>query len=233
MRTVTFLFLLYLQLPCSFKSCLARDFLNAGQNITGTTSVLVSAGQRFVLGFFSPAGNPTQTYLGIWYNQSQSFSSEQPPTVVWVANRDKPILNSHVGVFQIADDGNIVVKVKDGSSSKTYYYWSSELEGSSSRNRTVKLMDSGNLVLFHNNQNIWQSFQHPTDTFLPGMKMDTNMELTSWRGDSDPGTGNFTFKIKSETAEDNPPYIILNNNELYWERPESSEQNRLESRFTV
>ncbi|MED6149198.1 hypothetical protein PIB30_060183 [Stylosanthes scabra] len=223
MRTVAFFFLFCLQLPCTFKSCLARDFLNAGQNITGTTSVLVSGGQRFVLGFFSPAGNPTETYLGIWYNQSQSFSSEPPPTVVWVANRDKPILNSHnLGVFQIADDGNLVVKVKDGTSSISYY-WSSELEGSSSRNRTVKLMDSGNLVLFQNDQNMWQSFQHPTDTFLPGMKMETNMELTSWRGDSDPGTGKFTFKIMSQTEEDNPPYIILNNSKLYWE---SSRENR-------
>ncbi|XLU26369.1 hypothetical protein S245_062435, partial [Arachis hypogaea] len=229
MRTITFLFLFYLQLPCSFKSCLARDFLNPGQNITGTTSVLVSAGQRFVLGFFSPAGNPTETYLGIWYYQSQTFSSELP-TVVWVANRDKPILNSHVGVFQIAGDGNLVVKDKDGSSSKSYY-WSSELEGSSSRNRTVKLMDSGNLVLFQNDENIWQSFQHPTDTFLPGMKMDTTMELTCWSGDSDPRPGNFTFKIMSQTAGDNPRYIILKNNKLYWESSGQNEDLNPDSEF--
>ncbi|XP_016169758.2 uncharacterized protein LOC107612581 [Arachis ipaensis] len=210
-------------------SCLARDFLNPGQNITGTTSVLVSAGQRFVLGFFSPAGNPTETYLGIWYYQSQTFSSELP-TVVWVANRDKPILNSHVGVFQIAGDGNLVVKDKDGSSSKSYY-WSSELEGSSSRNRTVKLMDSGNLVLFQNDENIWQSFQHPTDTFLPGMKMDTTMELTCWSGDSDPRPGNFTFKIMSQTAGDNPRYIILKNNKLYWESSGQNEDLNPDSEF--
>jgi hypothetical protein len=61
-------------------------------------------------------------------------------------------------------------------------------------------MDSGNLVLRDDQlaTSLWESFQNPTDTFLPGMKMDENLMLTSWIGDGDPGIGNFTFKQDQE-----------------------------------
>ncbi|RDX61144.1 G-type lectin S-receptor-like serine/threonine-protein kinase, partial [Mucuna pruriens] len=47
---------------------------------------------------------------------------------------------------------------------------------SSSTNTTVKLLDSGNLVLIGTSC-LWQSFQNPTDTFLPGMKMDAKFNV--------------------------------------------------------
>ncbi|CAB4274302.1 unnamed protein product [Prunus armeniaca] len=60
-------------------------------------------------------------------------------------------------------------------------------------------MDSGNLVLFRDgDDDLWQSFQNATDTFIPGMVMDTNIELTSWRDQDDPGIGRFTFKLDQE-----------------------------------
>ncbi|KAJ0780282.1 putative non-specific serine/threonine protein kinase [Helianthus annuus] len=48
--------------------------------------------------------------------------------------------------------------------------WSSNT--TSSGNATAKLDDSGNLVVIdgHNKSILWQSFDYPTDTFLPGMK---------------------------------------------------------------
>jgi hypothetical protein len=76
-------------------------------------------------------------------------------------------------------------------------------------------MDSGNLVLLDDrNLKLWQSFENPSDTFLLGMKMDTNLKLTSWKSADDPGSGNFTFKM-----EDNR-FIILNRSEIYWESEE-------------
>ncbi|KAI4334054.1 hypothetical protein L6164_018791 [Bauhinia variegata] len=192
--------------------CLSGDTLKAGEKVSENGSTLVSVGQIFELGFFSPPGNST-IYLGIWYH------GVEPQTVVWVANRDNPVIDS-MGVFQIAEDGNLKVLDNDGRD-----YWSSELEGSSTSNRTVKLMDSGNLVLidYQSNLNLWQSFEHPTDTFLPGMKMDSNLELTSWRSSSDPGSGDFTFK-QGPTGGSN--YIISRNpGQLYWESGITSEIN--------
>ncbi|KAJ1394461.1 putative serine/threonine-protein kinase [Sesbania bispinosa] len=201
------LFSLLCWLLCS-QLCSAGDTLKSGKNITQYSENLVSAGNKFELGFFSlPIGSDSTSakkYLGIWYHNLE------PQTVVWVANRDRPVEGSS-GVFQIAEDGNVVVA--DASQN----YWSSGLEESSSRNRTVKLLDSGNLVLMDDDHSgmsyLWQSFLHPTDTFLPGMKMDANATLTSWKNDNDPGTGSFTFRLARKRWQ----YRVYNNSQLYLE----------------
>ncbi|KAJ1424811.1 S-locus glycoprotein domain [Sesbania bispinosa] len=56
------------------------------------------------------------------------------------------------------------------------------------------------------------SFQNPTNTFLPGMKMDANTTLTSWRNDNDPGTRSFTFKLRKRSH-----YRVYNQSQLYLE----------------
>lgn len=48
----------------------------------------------------------------------------------------------------------------------------------------MKLMDSGNLIVSPEDQEnhsvkiLWQSFASPTNTFLPGMKMDETIALS-------------------------------------------------------
>lgn len=209
------LFSLYAWLLCfSPPACLAVDTLNAGQNITDIDqigNILVSTGRKFELGFFSGGSG---RYLGIWYHR------QVPQTVVWVANRDSPVAAGSTGVFEIAEDGNLVVMDTSGTKRR---YWSTKLKGSSSsssRNRTVKLMDSGNLVLLDEMKvKLWESFEHPTDTFLLGMKMDRNMKLTSWRNLRDPGSGNFTFKM-DQTGNNNDRFAILEQGQLRWESEE-------------
>ena len=186
--------------------CYAIDTLKHGEEITNDGGTLVSNGGKFELGFFNPirSSSPTshKKFVGIWYNHDQQ-------TVVWVANRDSQ-LNGSVGTFGIAEDGNL--KVWDGTGN---VYWSTGVENSSSTNRTVKLMDSGNLVLRDDllATNLWESFQNPTDTFLPGMKMDDNLILTSWIGDGDPGTGQFKFK---QDLDGEGFYAILKKRDDYW-----------------
>ncbi|CAL5335854.1 unnamed protein product [Camellia sinensis] len=74
-----------------------------GQSITASNTI-VSAGNRFELGFFNPGkGSSTMNYyLGIWYKSI----SEQ--TVVWVANRDYSFTDSSVALL-ISADGNLVI----------------------------------------------------------------------------------------------------------------------------
>ncbi|KAF5475544.1 hypothetical protein F2P56_007341 [Juglans regia] len=67
----------------------------------------------------------------------------------------------------------------------------------------ARLLDTGNLVLVHPETQslIWQSFDFPTDTLLPFMKLGLdrrtglNRFLTSWKSKDDPGTGNCTLAI--------------------------------------
>ncbi|KAK4255412.1 hypothetical protein QN277_008415 [Acacia crassicarpa] len=212
MRIMIALVLFYAFLLCLPLSCLARprDTLKMGEKLLDGedgSGNLVTTGQKllqFELGFFSPSGSPKR-YLGIWYHE------KDPQTVVWVANRDKPI-PSKTASFQISQDGKLVVNDTDGT-----VYWScTPAQASSLTHLTVKLMDSGNLILGDDQlqSNYWQSFQHPTDTFLPGMKMDKNVVLNSWVGYDDPSKGNYTF-AGGKTGDSNYT-IYINQKEVYW-----------------
>nr|POE93119.1 g-type lectin s-receptor-like serine/threonine-protein kinase rks1 [Quercus suber] len=67
----------------------------------------------------------------------------------------------------------------------------------------AKLLDIGNLVLIQQDRQrvAWQSFDYPTDTVLPFMKLGLdrrtglNRFLTSWKSKDDPGTGNCSCRI--------------------------------------
>ncbi|KAK7324758.1 hypothetical protein VNO77_28582 [Canavalia gladiata] len=193
--------LLLCWLLCS-QLCSARHTLKAGEEETS----LVSASQKFELGFISLPDGSDKKYLGIWYR------GREPQTVVWVANRDHPVEDSTSSpVFKIAQDGNLVIV----AASESYYNFSGLEGSSSSTNRTAQLLDSGNLVLMENNGSEssyrWQSFENPTDTFLPGMKMDEKLILTSWRSSLEPGRGNFTFKRNHDGK-----FVVIKDSELYW-----------------
>nr|POF00742.1 g-type lectin s-receptor-like serine/threonine-protein kinase [Quercus suber] len=67
----------------------------------------------------------------------------------------------------------------------------------------AQLLDVGNLVLVqqHNQRVLWQSFDYPTNTMLPFMKVGLDQQtglsryLSSWKSKDDPKTGKYSFKI--------------------------------------
>ncbi|KAF5756245.1 putative protein kinase RLK-Pelle-DLSV family [Helianthus annuus] len=173
---------------------------------------LVSPGKIFQLGFFKNQ-NGNQRYLGIWYHMD-------PNTIVWVANRDNPV-SSTSSVLTIEDDGNLVVK--DKSQSKRYF--TTRLPASASGSRTLKLLDSGNLILVDDESSswVWSSFNLPTDSFLPGMYMEKTMKLTSWKTQSSPGTGSFVFQKDQVFGYNN--YTIFTDKKLHWKSGFGLESN--------
>ncbi|KAK7400458.1 hypothetical protein VNO78_11666 [Psophocarpus tetragonolobus] len=179
----------------SFSFCSCSDTISALKAIKDG-EVLVSKAKTFALGFFSP-GKSNSRYVGIWYNNVQQ------QTVAWVANRNAPI-NDSSGVLSINPDGNLVLHHKYS----TIPIWSSNVsatQSNSTNNIIAQLSDVGNLVLILNNTKtvIWQSFEHPTDTLLPDLRIGfdrrTNQSwfLQSWKTDDDPGTGSYTLKIST------------------------------------
>ncbi|XP_042945739.1 G-type lectin S-receptor-like serine/threonine-protein kinase SD1-13 isoform X2 [Carya illinoinensis] len=167
----------------------ATDTIAPPSFIKDSDQTIISNGGEFKLGFFSPA-NSTYRYVGIWYAKV----SESPVSpVIWVANRDKP-LKTPSGILTISEDGNLVVL--DGE--KTIL-WSSNVTSSVS-NMSARLLDTGNLVLQENTTGLitWESFQHPSNSWLPEMKLSTNattgknVQLTSWKSSSDPAFGTFS-----------------------------------------
>ncbi|XP_030550965.1 G-type lectin S-receptor-like serine/threonine-protein kinase At4g27290 [Rhodamnia argentea] len=171
----------------------ASDTLSSGQSIKDGET-LVSSGQSFELGFFSP-GKSKNRYLGIWYKFS-------PETVVWVANGNNPLTDLD-GVLTFSDERNLVVLNRSNS-----VIWSSN-SSRVLRNPVAQLSDSGNLVVLentssHSGECSWQSFDYPTDTLLTGMRMGQNLKtgfewhLTSWKSMDDPSSGDYTYGINVE-----------------------------------
>ncbi|KAK9092267.1 hypothetical protein Syun_027178 [Stephania yunnanensis] len=182
-------------LLCSFfaaQLCNATDTITRN-NLLRDGETLVSSGGNYALGFFSP-GNSKQRYVGIWYNKVQ----EQ--TVVWVANRDNPVQNSSLGILKISERGNLAIY--NASSTNPVWSTNASLPGSKYIKPTLiyMLLDTGNLVLCDEDNMadfLWQSFDYPTDTHLPGMnlKLGTSPSLRSWKSPDDPSTGDFSFEI--------------------------------------
>ncbi|KAI7757038.1 hypothetical protein M8C21_003151, partial [Ambrosia artemisiifolia] len=124
------------------------QFLTDGDTLVSRTGV-------FELGISRP-GSSDNRYVGIWYKKI-------PGTMVWVANRDHPITGSSPIVLRVNDQGNLIL------SNNISTIWSTNLTTPSPK-ATAKLLETGNLVLMDQKEKIiWQSFDYPTDTLLPGM----------------------------------------------------------------
>lgn len=181
----------------------AAESISVGQVIT-RSETLVSAGKFFELGFFRP-GQSSNYYVGIWYMNI----SEQ--VVVWVANRDLPLTGSSP-ILSISNDGNLVI-----TEGKITYRVS---DIASSQNTSASLLDSGNLILRNGNSDIlWQSFDYPSHTFLPGMKFGYSRKtgkvwsLTSWKSAEDPSLGNAELKMDPDKSNE---IVLMRDNNLIW-----------------
>ncbi|KAK2665557.1 hypothetical protein Ddye_004131 [Dipteronia dyeriana] len=144
-----------------------QDTITLGQSIRDGETV-VSADQRYELGFFNPGTSRSQ-YLGIWYKNISSV------TPVWVANRDASISDPS-GILLINSRGILILL-----NSTNNIVWSSNTSRTP-QNPVAVLLESGNLVVKNGNDNnpdkfLWQSFDHPGDTLLPGMMLGVNLAI--------------------------------------------------------
>ncbi|XP_058756966.1 G-type lectin S-receptor-like serine/threonine-protein kinase At1g11300 [Vicia villosa] len=176
---------------------------SSSQQLMKDNETLSSNNGNFTLGFFTPQ-NSTNRYLGIWC-KTQDF-------VVWVANRNQPLVNDSSGVLTISnDDGNLVVL-----NGQKHAIWSSSLTNVTSKtNSSFTLSDYGSLVLSETTTGVklWESFQQPSNALLQTMKFTSNMTLTSWKTLSDPSNGSFSIGIKLLNI---PEVFIWNGTRPYW-----------------
>ena len=190
----------------------SQDTICISKPIRDIGDVLVFEGETLALGFFSP-GVSTNRYVGIWYNKAP-----QKP-VVWVANWDNPI-NDSSGVLSTDAHGNLVLHVNDRSQP----IWSTNITSKSSNNsKLAQLLDSGNLQLVLNKTSevLWQSFDYPTDTTLPNMKLGLDRRtglsqiLTSWKSKDDPGTATCSYVLNTNSSS---PELYLYKSNIFWWR---------------
>ncbi|WOL18097.1 G-type lectin S-receptor-like serine/threonine-protein kinase [Canna indica] len=188
----------------------AADTISANSSLSGNQNI-TSSGGNFVLGFFKPGNSSNRYYVGIWYGKVSLLTS------VWVANREIPITDPATAELKISADGNLVLL----NQSKAII-WSTNVTASS--NSTVAVIsDSGNLQL-RDESNVsrvyWQSFDFPTDTWLPGGKIglnkltNENQRLTNWKNSDNPAPGIFSLEIDPKGTSQY--FVIWNMTKSYW-----------------
>lgn len=170
------------------------DTISADQTIRDDgESTLVSSFGKFALGFFSPR-NSKNRYVGIWFNNITET------TIVWVANRDSPITDNS-GVLRLIHPGILILL-----NSTNGTVWASNATITTVQNPVAQLLDSGNLVVRDGGDDspenfLCQSFDYPTDTYLPGMNLGWNLVtgkenyLSSWKSHDDPATGEYSYHL--------------------------------------
>ncbi|XP_047335934.1 G-type lectin S-receptor-like serine/threonine-protein kinase At2g19130 [Impatiens glandulifera] len=188
----------------------AANTISANQTLSGDQTI-VSAGGIFALGFFRPGKDSNKNYIGIWYNNLPGGTEN----VVWVANRDNPISDRFSSQLRILNNNLALL-----NESQTPI-WSTNISSSSSSSPIeATLGDDGNLVLKDvSNSTIWQSFDYPAHTWLPGAKLSYNKRtqtrqiVISWKNSEDPSTGLFSFELD---GINNQFLMRRNESEQYW-----------------
>ena len=173
--------------------------------------IIVSKGGNFALGFFPPNSSNTSLYLGIWYHNIPGR------TVVWTANRNGPIAATSSPMLAITNSSDLVLSDSQG---RTPWVVKSNITG---LRVTAVLLDSGNFVLMSlNGTSLWQSFDDPTDTHLPGTRIYLSEKarvvrrLIAWKGPTDPSTGDFSLGLDPNSNlqlviwHRTMPYVRLN-----------------------
>ncbi|XP_023513897.1 G-type lectin S-receptor-like serine/threonine-protein kinase CES101 [Cucurbita pepo subsp. pepo] len=190
------------------------DVLTQGQELT-PGSWLISATGAFSLGFYSPS-LLNNSHIAIWYEGD-------PKNPVWIANPNFAFPRDF-GMPCLTIDSNgslkIVPKQRNGHAYSFYLY-----EAEEPMNSSAILLDNGNFILGVLNpdgsikQQLWQSFDHPTDTLLPGMKIGINHKtgstwsITSQRGDYSVLSGSFTLTMNPNNTNQ---LLLLHRGAIFW-----------------
>ncbi|KAA8528870.1 hypothetical protein F0562_036225 [Nyssa sinensis] len=156
--------------------------ITLGSSLTPTTnSAWPSPSGLFAFGFYQQGNGYA---VGIF------LAGIPEKTVVWTANRDNPPVTGNVSLL-LTRDGWLNLRPPQGQDINIVNL----AEPASS----ASMLDSGNFVLYNSNRKIiWQSFDYPTDTILPGQRLTKGKELFSSASESDHSTGIFRLKMQSD-----------------------------------
>lgn len=155
--------------------------ISSGSSLTPTTnSSWRSPSGLYAFGFFP---QHVDSYaVGVFLSDN---------TVVWTANRDNPTVPNDVVALQLTDNGRLVLQRRQGQEV--------DVINPPQAIASASMLDNGNFVLYSSDSGvIWQSFDQPTNTLLPGQRLQTGQELFSSASQTDYSKGIFRLKMQSD-----------------------------------
>ncbi|KAH6769137.1 hypothetical protein C2S51_014473 [Perilla frutescens var. frutescens] len=194
----TALFLIFFLLLLSVVAAQGNSSITLGSSLTPTANSNWSyPSALYAFGFFPH--NVNDYAVGV-------FLSDK--TVVWTANRDNnPTVPNDVVSLQLTNDGRLILQRRQGQVV--------DVINPSQPIASASMLDNGNFVLYDSNSSIiWQSFDHPTNTLLPGQRLPPGKELFSSASETDYSRGMFRLKMQLDgnlvqypvNTPDAPPY---------------------------
>ncbi|CAK8535448.1 unnamed protein product [Lathyrus sativus] len=187
-----------------------NDSLMAGERLDATSSICSMQGRYCLLFDGTLDSKNDYNYLVIEYY----FSGR--PSVVWMYGRNQPVdINS--AVLSLNNSG--VLKIEFQYQKEIIIYSSPQ----PINNTVATMLDTGNFVLEQLHPNgtktlLWQSFDYPSDTLVPSMKLGVNRKsghnwsLVSWLTPSLPYLGEFSLEWEPKEGELN----IKRHGKVYW-----------------
>ncbi|GFP80014.1 g-type lectin s-receptor-like serine/threonine-protein kinase rlk1 [Phtheirospermum japonicum] len=156
-------------------------------------SVLLVAGQPN-LTWESPSGDFAFGFRQVspgGYLLAIMFLKTSQKTIAWSANGDNVAgIGSKV---QLSDDGSKLVL----SDSNGQHIWAASLNGSGVAYGAM--LDNGNFMLARNDSTVlWQSFDEPTDTLLPGQVLNQGGTLFSSLSETNHSRGRFKLIMQTD-----------------------------------
>ncbi|XVF57965.1 hypothetical protein PTKIN_Ptkin07bG0024600 [Pterospermum kingtungense] len=129
----------------------------------GVRPILMSG--NFVCGFHCPSLQGNCLFAISIFQTNTTFdgnsNSSLSPAIVWSANRNNPV--KFRATLQLSEEGDLMLYDVDGT-----LVWNTNTAGNFVSG--LNLTEGGNLVLYgRNNEMVWQSFDHPTDSLVPGL----------------------------------------------------------------
>ncbi|XP_059624217.1 G-type lectin S-receptor-like serine/threonine-protein kinase LECRK1 [Cornus florida] len=183
------IFCLFLVLITEFSLATAQQrnsIISLGSSLSpaSSNSFWSSGSGQFAFGFY-PNGDGFS--IGIWY------ATIAPKTVIWTAKRDDPPFHRDSKLL-LGDDGRLVLRQGEDPEIT--------IAGGNQTGSSASMLDTGNFVLYNSRSEIvWQSFNAPTDTFLPRQKLRQfaePKELFSSVSKDDHSTGKFRILMQED-----------------------------------
>ncbi|XP_019197720.1 PREDICTED: G-type lectin S-receptor-like serine/threonine-protein kinase LECRK3 [Ipomoea nil] len=180
--------LLLLLLSAAFCSAAAQQTstnISLGSSLTPTgksSSSWLSPNGHFAFGFYQQGSSGYA--VGIF------LAAIPEKTPIWTANRDTTPIFPTNSTLVLKSDGRLVVEVGQGQDI--------DIIDNGLPITLASMLDNGNFVVYSSDGILWQSFDNPTNTLLPGQSLSNGKELVSSASESDDTSGIFRIKMQSD-----------------------------------